>query len=864
MVTLRGSNFPSSGPSTVHLVLDGAAPIVVDTRFVSSNELQFVTPALPVTVSTYLSVELYAPDRVKTVPPPFPAMLFVFVPSGSSQFQVCPDGSSCPGGGRMWPGEGFWSRSEVHAPIACDVEHACVGSLGTEDGYPVAFHASGARVTSLCREGYAGRACASCAPGYAPLAGTCLATCNSKRSDLIEFVILCFVFVSLVVGGSVGVAVAKRSVRVAQGASVVGAIQVLVLAARLCLRYASPFAPEWMVHVARVLSLVLLDADALKAECIVGSMSFLSRYWIMVGAVEVLGLALAVSVWVRGLRTPKGAVLDEASGDPVGIRGRGGVAVLVLLCVSFIPVVSMTMQGLACESEPHASGDGNGLFLKVEPSTECFSGSHLLALPGLVLMGLVFLLGLPCTSLGRTRVRRGLRVGMRSGLGWVRVVQLWSVVLCLGVVVFALGDGQSETKLFVIGCGLVVSLVCVGVFRPYAGTWLNVLHVAVFAVSSALIGWAMDGQGWEWVVLLAMFGVCALLLLFVFVFRCSRVREDKDADASERGDMDTDASERGDMDTDVSERGDMKMTLQDSHHDDSHHDLHGNSEYDSHHTSHHNSEFDSQGQESSILSRDVPRDDDDVGWGDEPCDDRNEWSLDDNDDVPVRDLVSRRSSQLSSQRSSQRSSRRSSQRSSQLSSQRSSRLSSQRSGGSQPGSLSSMMEDLMDVVPDAAPETMSSPVKQPHLQSTPPPSHSRPSHSRPQRPPPTPPLTPPPPPNPLEEVLLTLGVETRLSEKEVADSLRWMSLSGIKTLGDLKMWSPGELVQIGVASPLASLLDKSEYLTKSLMSSHKPRHWASMGMDKAQKVHEAEQQRRAAVLLGARRFRMSLRTSHKP
>jgi hypothetical protein len=92
----------------------------------------------------------------------------------------CPSSANCPGGGRIWPKKGYWSRSEYSLPMSCPFPDACLGVVASVAAVQAnAFltdsngnvraaiiNPDGSRNTRLCDVGYTGLACQTCETNY--------------------------------------------------------------------------------------------------------------------------------------------------------------------------------------------------------------------------------------------------------------------------------------------------------------------------------------------------------------------------------------------------------------------------------------------------------------------------------------------------------------------------------------------------------------------------------------------------------------------------------------------------------------------------------------------------------------------------
>ena len=70
----------------------------------------------------------------------------------NGQCVACPPSATCPGGGRVWPLDGYWNTNETDPRV-----YQCL--------YPPS-RCGGTAGSSICGEGYAADRCGVCAEGY--------------------------------------------------------------------------------------------------------------------------------------------------------------------------------------------------------------------------------------------------------------------------------------------------------------------------------------------------------------------------------------------------------------------------------------------------------------------------------------------------------------------------------------------------------------------------------------------------------------------------------------------------------------------------------------------------------------------------
>jgi len=122
-----------------------------------------------------------------------------FGSDGLGGCRPCPAGAFCPGGGRAFPLEGWWSWSPYAPPVECKVPEACVGialpptSAGVEQYYagrvgapepstPGNADGADSLADSRCAVGYTGETCRSCRDNFYQQNGRCF-FCGSSTDQ---------------------------------------------------------------------------------------------------------------------------------------------------------------------------------------------------------------------------------------------------------------------------------------------------------------------------------------------------------------------------------------------------------------------------------------------------------------------------------------------------------------------------------------------------------------------------------------------------------------------------------------------------------------------------------------------------------
>lgn len=191
----------------------------------------------------------------------------------------CPEGATCPGGNRIWPGPGFWNTGEDSGFIVeCEPHDACKGGKESE-----------------CRKGHKGQFCATCENEYYSLNGLC--TPCPKQETAYVFALADAILWSLFALAAVGI---KDRMTLSYVVMTVRALQQIGGIGQS----ASAKLPHWLLEVYNVLHLFSGDYSFLKPDCIKPAPFFATFFYslvynflIFVPVFVALPLARAVSVF---------------------------------------------------------------------------------------------------------------------------------------------------------------------------------------------------------------------------------------------------------------------------------------------------------------------------------------------------------------------------------------------------------------------------------------------------------------------------------------------------------------------------------------------------------------------------------------
>ena len=293
-------------------------------------------------------------------------------PAGSGCLP-CPKGGYCPGGGRVWPLQGWWSFTEWRAPGACLAAEACPGvdrqvqvhPLLTEGNSTSASAATSAVAgvdTTMCSDGYVGPFCQKCQDGWYRAAGELCRSCGANAEEernLILHAIMLTIFFALFLlsvcflSGASLTKVMGRTLLVQQMVliSVKGAVAIGVSA-------------YWLLDVLVYINIINFDIAVIKPGCAVPLVPFLQEAaYIYMGSVLTAILCVLLPNCPAPADWPcRGAKRSLTDVQPAPIRknltvheqsfwGRHHRSVLALLILGFLfhnKLTLLALKGLTC------------------------------------------------------------------------------------------------------------------------------------------------------------------------------------------------------------------------------------------------------------------------------------------------------------------------------------------------------------------------------------------------------------------------------------------------------------------------------------------------------------------------------------
>ena len=193
----------------------------------------------------------------------------------------------------MWPLPGYWSYSELSAPVSCALPAACPGALVSPDSLP-----DGARTIAVCAEGYNGTSCTHCAAGCHSSLQQCL-SCGLESAEKTQLSILLLLAVGLFFAVAAAVAlltatqlsVAVASTLLLQHLSVVGK-----LAGQLLSNHSS----AWVSEMFSIVAMMNFDIEFVKSGCVVPAIPFLEVFWLTLGVIAFTSVMFIMAASILG------------------------------------------------------------------------------------------------------------------------------------------------------------------------------------------------------------------------------------------------------------------------------------------------------------------------------------------------------------------------------------------------------------------------------------------------------------------------------------------------------------------------------------------------------------------------------------
>ena len=262
----------------------------------------------------------------------------------------CPVGGVCPGGDRVWAGEGYWTPSEDSAEVT-KCEHA--------------FRCPGGQGGAFCSEGYTGDFCAQCADQYyLGSAGECQA-CPSQTG------VVSYMVADFVLWTSFGLAAAYVEDRELFTYCVVfvRALQAIAGIGET----ATVKTPQSARRIYEFLRLFSGDYSIVKADCLSPTPYHLQFYFALAHAVAIfipmfvlLSLAKNVSKW----RLRKAPDIEKRERMNY-FHDRFVRCVLVAITLIYLTIGTRSLEAVACRP---VNGE---LRMMASLITPCFKGKHM-------------------------------------------------------------------------------------------------------------------------------------------------------------------------------------------------------------------------------------------------------------------------------------------------------------------------------------------------------------------------------------------------------------------------------------------------------------------------------------------------------
>jgi hypothetical protein len=359
--------------------------------------LSFEVPAVNRTAADYSIVQMVVytpipePNTIEVLE--FDKMLFyafdnclgsgTFNPSGGSdECFSCPEGATCPGGGRAYPAPGYWSLNEFSRPSRCAVAEACPGYEGLGE-------------TQVCSEGYEGVVCSQCSSNHFRDGARCR-TCGTDAEDEADLALRLAAAVLMFLVLILGVAFLPHK-GMPMFAQIVVFLQMIAIGGQMAAQELQ--GTPWLSDIFSYLSVFNFDIDMVKPGCAVPMFSHLQLYYISVTVCTIALLLASLSAFCREVVAPvvkakyNRVTLDSTEWKKL-FRAYYQVMKLVALVVSYViylRIATITFQTLNCSVI-----DGfDGLRLVVDRDVICFEGDHILGTLAAVLILVLFLIGCP-------------------------------------------------------------------------------------------------------------------------------------------------------------------------------------------------------------------------------------------------------------------------------------------------------------------------------------------------------------------------------------------------------------------------------------------------------------------------------------
>lgn len=411
-----------------------------------------------------------------------------FYGSGN-ECQECPPGLFCPGGKRAWPEKGWWKfpDDEISLQVWPCTEPSTIRCKGHTDG----------NWDDQCGTGYTGMICARCEENYY------LDTheCKSCKPDVTSYV---GVFLTAgIFFGAIIILIGWGSISQMEQFTffLVGLQQVIE-----AIRSASWSLPESFKDFINLLKVIALDYSFTRPDCIGSSNLEYSQYFLIV-VVCFLCFVLFSILCALVYQFRHREAVEENWICSSGRNFRVKRALISSMHWSYLQLATVSAKVMNC-------ADINGRStLVIEPSTQCFTGSHVYAfVAALFVFGV--LLAFPtywAYSLHKLSKERRLNdkevretwsfllYGIRNECYWFRVFPFF---ISMGLAWSAtLANGAPNASYISAGTIFLWNVVVVVAFWPMATDSSNIKLLAWGLVQSGILNillWVQLSYGSQW------------------------------------------------------------------------------------------------------------------------------------------------------------------------------------------------------------------------------------------------------------------------------------------------------------------------------------------------------------------------------
>eukprot|EP01090_Pellita_catalonica_P021545 TRINITY_DN8098_c0_g1_i1.p1 TRINITY_DN8098_c0_g1~~TRINITY_DN8098_c0_g1_i1.p1 ORF type:complete len:689 (+),score=64.31 TRINITY_DN8098_c0_g1_i1:34-2067(+) len=375
----------------------------------------------------------------------------------------CADGAVCPGGGRMWPKEGYWNHDEFSGYVAHCGNIADCRCAGGEE--------------SECHEGYTDNLCSLCEDDYFEMAEICT-ECEHEA----VIVVIYWLFNLLIWAAFIGASWFCPTFIYNLFGFIIPALQLPRIAGQM-----APYdIPEALRYIYSLLSFTTIDIEFFHFGCFIDQMTYHHNFyinWIVVLLIPIL--AFAPVELFRLIRTMMGHDEDKVT------KMYGGR--MVRICLTWCITVYWIITTNSLKSFYCIDTNWHDPVLYHERSQKCDDPDHIIVIIVSIVTILAFSVALPLLSAIAFIIFRkklwedewlnyfGVWYGSVKSIFfflWTNIMMLLFFALSV-VQVFAPKVGQwvISSVLFTLMFVLVV------IFLPFDHIWKNAVVAVGFAVA---------------------------------------------------------------------------------------------------------------------------------------------------------------------------------------------------------------------------------------------------------------------------------------------------------------------------------------------------------------------------------------------